>query len=80
MKHSSRKDQNLPKIIVAVAMACPQRIYTGHVKAVYDELLKESPKNGFTVGINDDVTFTSLAYDRSYKLDERNGGRASSSV
>ncbi len=28
--------------------------------AVYDELLKDEPKNGFTIGINDDVTFTSL--------------------
>ncbi|MBT8259447.1 MAG: pyruvate:ferredoxin (flavodoxin) oxidoreductase [Bacteroidia bacterium] len=30
------------------------------VKAVYDELDKENPKNHFTVGINDDVSFTSL--------------------
>lgn len=28
--------------------------------AVYSELLKEEPKNGFTIGIEDDVTFTSL--------------------
>ncbi|MDP0488953.1 MAG: pyruvate:ferredoxin (flavodoxin) oxidoreductase [Fusobacterium sp. JB020] len=28
--------------------------------AVYTELLKDEPKNGFTIGINDDVTFTSL--------------------
>ncbi len=40
------------------------------VKAVFDELKKENPKNGFTVGINDDVTFTSLPYDPSFKLDE----------
>ncbi len=33
------------------------------VKAVFDELLKEHPKNHFTVGINDDVTHTSLDYD-----------------
>jgi len=30
------------------------------VKGVYDELDKNSPKNHFTVGINDDVTHTSL--------------------
>jgi len=40
------------------------------VKAVYDELKKKHPKNGFTVGINDDVTFTSLDYDTSFTLDE----------
>ena len=30
------------------------------VKAVYDELDKENPKNHFTIGINDDVSHTSL--------------------
>ncbi len=40
------------------------------VKAVYDELKKEHPKNGFTIGINDDVTHTSLSYDTSFTLDE----------
>ncbi len=29
--------------------------------AVYDELSKDAPKNGFTLGIDDDVTHTSLA-------------------
>lgn len=32
-------------------------------KAVFDELKKEKPKNHFTVGITDDVTYTSLDYD-----------------
>ncbi len=36
------------------------------VKAVFDEMKKERPKNHFTVGINDDVTHTSLAYDPSF--------------
>ena len=36
------------------------------VKAVFDELAKAQPKNHFTVGINDDVTHTSLDIDRSY--------------
>ena len=35
------------------------------VKAVYDEMEKERPKNHFTVGINDDVSHTSLEYDPS---------------
>ncbi len=30
------------------------------IKAVFDNLKLESPKNGFTIGINDDVTHTSL--------------------
>ena len=32
------------------------------VKGIYDELLKEKPKNHFTIGINDDVGHTSLEY------------------
>ncbi len=39
-------------------------------KAVLDELKKDKPLNGFTVGIRDDVTFTSLSYDPSFILDE----------
>ena len=33
---------------------------TDHVKAVYDNLASAEPKNGFTVGIIDDVTHTSI--------------------
>lgn len=32
-------------------------------KAVLDELKKDNPLHGFTIGINDDVTHTSLQYD-----------------
>lgn len=40
------------------------------VKSVFDELKKENPKNHFTVGINDDVTFTSLDYDKNFFTDK----------
>ena len=35
----------------------------GMLKGVYDNLVQDEPKNGFTVGIIDDVTFTSLPYE-----------------
>ncbi|HFU74072.1 MAG TPA: pyruvate:ferredoxin (flavodoxin) oxidoreductase, partial [Helicobacteraceae bacterium] len=38
------------------------------VKAVFDELTKQAPKNHFTIGINDDVTHTSLAYDTNFNI------------
>ena len=38
-------------------------------KAVLDEAGKEHPINGFTVGIIDDVTHTSLSYDPSFRTD-----------
>ncbi|MBK7432544.1 MAG: pyruvate:ferredoxin (flavodoxin) oxidoreductase [Chitinophagaceae bacterium] len=41
------------------------------VKAVYDEMKKAAKaKNHFTIGIQDDVTHTSLDYDDQYQLDE----------
>jgi pyruvate-ferredoxin/flavodoxin oxidoreductase len=39
------------------------------VKAVLDELKKPAPKNHFTVGINDDVTHTSLDVDASFSIE-----------
>ncbi|HET9369282.1 MAG TPA: pyruvate:ferredoxin (flavodoxin) oxidoreductase [Vicinamibacterales bacterium] len=38
-------------------------------KAVFDELKKPAPKRGFTVGINDDVTHTSLTVDGSFNIE-----------
>ncbi|MEZ4484283.1 MAG: pyruvate:ferredoxin (flavodoxin) oxidoreductase [Syntrophotaleaceae bacterium] len=38
------------------------------VKAVFDNLAQVKPKNHFTLGINDDVTGTSLAYDPAFKV------------
>jgi pyruvate-ferredoxin/flavodoxin oxidoreductase len=36
------------------------------IKGVFDEMKKPMPKNHFTVGINDDVTHTSISYDASF--------------
>ncbi len=38
------------------------------IKAVFDELTKPSPKQVFTVGINDDVTGLSLDYDSEFEV------------
>jgi pyruvate-ferredoxin/flavodoxin oxidoreductase len=39
------------------------------VKAVFDEMAKPAPKNHFTVGIIDDVTFTSLDVDPGFTIE-----------
>ncbi|MFY9675524.1 MAG: pyruvate:ferredoxin (flavodoxin) oxidoreductase, partial [Terriglobales bacterium] len=39
------------------------------VKAVYDNLNASTPKNHFTVGINDDLGHTSLPYDPSFSTE-----------
>ena len=38
----------------------------GMAKAVFDELANDRPKNSFTVGIEDDVTNTSLQWDKTF--------------
>jgi len=46
------------------------------VKAVLDEAGKATPKNHFTVGIVDDVTHTSLAYDPTFSTEDPKTVRA----
>src|SRR5262245_2919973 len=46
------------------------------VKAVFDELGKEAPKNHFTVGIVDDVTHTSLPLARGFDIEGEDVVRA----
>jgi len=40
------------------------------VKAVVDEAGKLEPKNSFTIGIDDDVSYTSLPYDPSFSTED----------
>jgi pyruvate-ferredoxin/flavodoxin oxidoreductase len=46
------------------------------VKAVYDNLSGQTPKEHFTVGINDDVSGTSLTYDADFSTEPRDVVRA----
>ena len=46
------------------------------VKAVFDELKKAEPKNHFSIGINDDVTFTSISFDQLFSTEPDDQVRA----
>jgi len=46
------------------------------VKAIYAELAKDKSKNHFTIGINDDVTHSSLEYDPSFSIEPKSVTRA----
>ncbi len=46
------------------------------VKAVFDELRKETPRNHFTVGIHDDVTHSSLEFDPEFSTESPQTVRA----
>ncbi|MGA2819557.1 MAG: pyruvate:ferredoxin (flavodoxin) oxidoreductase [Anaerolineales bacterium] len=39
-------------------------------KGVFDELRRPQPKNHFTIGIEDDVTHTSLTFDPAFSIEE----------
>ncbi|MDR1134025.1 MAG: pyruvate:ferredoxin (flavodoxin) oxidoreductase, partial [Synergistaceae bacterium] len=40
------------------------------VKSVYDELIRLEPKNSFTTGIEDDISFSSLPYDQNFTTED----------
>ena len=40
------------------------------IQGIYDELAKPTPKNHFTIGINDDVTHTSLTYNPAFSIED----------
>jgi len=59
----------MPKIIGGRYGLSSKEFTPAMVKAVYDELKKEKPKNHFTVGIVDDVSFTSLEWDPTFSTE-----------
>ncbi len=58
-----------PKIIGGRYGLSSKEFTPAMVKAVFDEMKKENPKNHFTIGINDDVTFTSLEFDPTFSVE-----------
>ena len=58
-----------PKVIGGRYGLSSKEFTPGMIKAVFDELKQAQPKNNFTIGINDDVTHSSLNWDASYRTD-----------
>ncbi len=46
------------------------------VKGIFDELAKPAPKNHFAIGINDDVSMSSLTYDPAFSTEDAKTVRA----
>ncbi len=65
-----------PKVIGGRYGLSSKEFTPAMVKAVLDELKKDNPKNHFTVGINDDVTHTSLEVDDSFDIEKDSVVRA----
>jgi pyruvate-ferredoxin/flavodoxin oxidoreductase len=59
----------LPRIVGGRYGLSSKEFTPGMVKGVFDELKKDQPKNHFTIGIFDDLSHTSLAWDSSFRVD-----------
>ncbi len=65
-----------PKIIGGRYGLSSKEFTPAMVKAVLDELRVPQPRQHFTVGIHDDVTHTSLAYDEQFDIESQDVIRA----
>ncbi|MEG8988174.1 pyruvate:ferredoxin (flavodoxin) oxidoreductase [Ignavibacteria bacterium 4148-Me] len=61
--------EKMPKIVGGRYGLSSKEFTPAMIKAVFDNLKSDNPKNHFTVGIIDDVTFTSLDYDPSFVIE-----------
>ena len=61
--------QAMPRVIGGRYGLSSKDFTPAMVKGVFDEMAKEKPKNHFTVGINDDVTHTSIDYDAAFSVE-----------
>ncbi|MBI5808357.1 MAG: pyruvate:ferredoxin (flavodoxin) oxidoreductase [Ignavibacteriales bacterium] len=61
--------EKMPKVVGGRYGLSSKEFTPAMVKAVFDNLKLDEPKNHFTVGIIDDVTFTSLDVDESFVIE-----------
>ncbi|MDD4916139.1 MAG: pyruvate:ferredoxin (flavodoxin) oxidoreductase, partial [Methylococcales bacterium] len=59
----------MPKVVGGRYGLSSKEFTPGMIKAIFDELKQDQPKNNFTIGIHDDVTHTSLDWDAGYRTD-----------
>lgn len=59
--------RKMPRIIGGRYGLSSKEFNPAMVKGIFDEMQKELPRNHFTIGINDDVSFKSLLYNPVFK-------------
>ncbi len=64
--------ETIPKIVGGRYGLSSKEFTPSMAKAVFDNLKLEEPKNNFTIGINDDVTYLSLKYANEIPVDSEN--------
>jgi pyruvate-ferredoxin/flavodoxin oxidoreductase len=61
--------KNMPKIIGGRYGLSSKEFTPAMVKSIFDHTLAERPKNGFTVGIRDDLTHTDIDYNPDFSVE-----------
>ncbi len=70
------QEMPLPKIVGGRYGLSSKEFTSAMVKGVFDNLALDHPKNHFTIGINDDLSHTSLEYDANFSTEPDNVVRA----
>ncbi len=76
MSEGNTRFARFPRIVGGRYGLSSKEFTPAMVKAVYENLANPTPKNHFTVGIDDDVTFTSLPVDPAFHLEADDTVRA----
>ena len=71
MEKGISKFKGYPKIVGGRYGLGSKDFTPAMVKAIFDNLSQNRPKNHFTIGIKDDVSGTSLDYDESFDIGEK---------
>ena len=66
----------LPKIVGGRYGLSSKEFTPAMIQGVFDNLAQDKPKNHFTIGINDDLTHTSLEYNPDFSTEPENIVRA----
>lgn len=74
-EQDSAPGRALPRVIGGRYGLSSKEFTPAMVKAVFEELGKQTPRRHFTVGIEDDVTHTSLSYDPAFSIESEDTTR-----
>lgn len=68
--------KDTPKIIGGRYGLSSKEFTPAMIKGLFDEMKKDIPKNHFTIGINDDLTHTSISYNPDFSIEPTDRTRA----
>jgi pyruvate-ferredoxin/flavodoxin oxidoreductase len=76
LSEKARNGSQLPRVIGGRYGLSSKEFTPAMCKAIFDELKKVEPKNHFTIGIDDDVSYTSIPFNSDFSTEPDNQVRA----